>query len=97
MQGCEVTQPEFDRYVAILRTAFDNVGVATATRLLAFKRPDYFVCLDSKNRDKLCEAFEIPKSVDLDDYWEKIVERITDSNWGNSPEFLSTPTITWVS
>jgi hypothetical protein len=65
----EVTQAEFDRFVAILRTAFTNVGIATATRLLAFKRPDYFVCLDSKNRDKLCEEFDIPKNVDLDDYW----------------------------
>ena len=82
----EVSQADFDRYVAILRTAYTNVGVATATRLLAFKRPDYFVCLDSKNRDKLCEAFAVPKNVNLDNYWEKVVERTTDSNWWNSPE-----------
>lgn len=82
----KVTQAEFDRFVETLRTAFTNVGIATATRLLTFKRPDYFVCLDSKNRDKLCDEFDIPKNVDLDDYWEKVVERITDSNWWNSPE-----------
>ncbi len=82
----EVTQEHYDRYLTLFRDAFDRSGIATATRLLAMKRPDYFVCLDSKNRDKLCEAFGIPKSVDLDDYWEKVVQRITDSNWWNSPK-----------
>lgn len=81
-----VTQDHFERYVAILRTAFEKAGRGTATRLLAFKRPDYFVCLDEMNRRKLCEEFEIPKSVMLDDYWEKVVQRILDSNWWNSPE-----------
>jgi hypothetical protein len=65
----EITEQHFNRYLALFRTAFENTGIATATRLLAFKRPDYFVCLDSKNRNKLCEAFDIPKSVDLDDYY----------------------------
>ena len=82
----EVTQDHFDRYLSIFRNAFEKSGIATATRLLAMKRPDYFVCLDSKNRDKLCEEFEIAKGVDLDGYWEKVVERLTDSNWWNSPE-----------
>ncbi len=82
----EVTQDHFDRYLKLFRNAFKNPGTATATRLLAMKRPDYFVCLDSKNRVKLCEEFGIAKSVDLDGYWEKVVERLTDSNWWNSPE-----------
>jgi hypothetical protein len=82
----EITRSHFQRYVDAFRTAFENPATATATRLLAFKRPDYFVCLDSKNRRKLCKAFEISQSVDLDDYWEKVVERITDSNWWNSLE-----------
>ena len=42
--------------------------------------------LDEMNRRKLCEEFEIPKSVKLDDYWEKVVQRIINSNWWNSPE-----------
>lgn len=82
-----VTQDHFERYVAIIRTAFEKAGTGTATRLLAFKRPDYFVCLDQMNRKKLCDDFKIiPKSVTLDDYWEKIVQRVIDSNWWNSPE-----------
>lgn len=82
----EITRSHFDRYIALIRRAFENAATGTATRLLAFKRPDYFVCLDSKNRRKLCKAFGISQSVDLDDYWEKVVERITDSNWWNSAE-----------
>lgn len=82
----EVTRTHFQRYVNTYRTAFENPATATATRLLAFKRPDYFVCLDSKNRRNLCKEFEITQSVDLDDYWEKVVERIADSNWWDSPE-----------
>jgi len=82
----EVTQEHFDRYMLHLRQAFEKSGIGTATRLLAMKRPDYFVCLDSKNRRKLCEEFEIAKSVDLDDYWQKVVVCLTDSNWWNSPE-----------
>ena len=82
----ELTQGHFDRFLDLFRDAFEKSGIATATRLLAFKRPDYFLCLDSKNRNNLCEAFEVPKNVDLDDYWEKVIGRITDSNWWNAPE-----------
>jgi len=81
-----VTETSYKEYVKKIRRAFRNAATATATRLLAFKRPDYFVCLDSKNKRKLCEAFGITQSVGLDDYWEKVVARITDSNWWNSPE-----------
>lgn len=82
----EITEQHFNQYLELFRTAFKKAGIATATRLLAMKRPDYFICLDSKNRSKLCEAFVIPKTVGLDDYWEKVVERITDSNWWNSEQ-----------
>ena len=82
----EVTHEHFARYLKHFRQSFDNSGIATATRLLAMKRPDCFVCLDSRNRRQLCEAFDIPKSIDLDDYWDKVVQRIIDSNWWNAPE-----------
>jgi HKD family nuclease len=82
----EVGRADFDAFVQRFSSAFERSGTATATRLLAFKRPDYFVCLDSKNRKQLCEAFDIPKHVDLDDYWSKVIERIRDSNWWNAPE-----------
>ena len=50
------------------------------------KRPDYFICLDSANRNKLCNTFGISKNVSLEDYWDKIIRRILDSNWWTSPE-----------
>src|SRR4051794_26315302 len=46
----EVTRNHFERYLSLFRGAFERWGIATATRLLAIKRPGYFVCLDSKNR-----------------------------------------------
>ena len=82
----EVTEEHFDRFRALFRDAFQGSDLATATRLLAMKRPDYFVCLDSKNRDGLCKAFGISKNVSLDNYWPKIVARIIDSAWWNAPE-----------
>ena len=82
----DLQEEHFNNYLAKIKDAFQNVGTGTATRLLAMKRPDYFVCLDSKNRNKLCEAFQIPKSVKLDDYWALVVARLMDTNWWNALE-----------
>lgn len=80
-----VGRDDFNRFVERFRGAFKNAGMATGTRLLSFKRPDYFVCFDSKNKSKLCEAFETPQNVTLDDYWDRVVARVADTNWWNSP------------
>lgn len=82
----DVEETDYLRFLDIFRPAFQKTGVGTATRLLAMKRPDYFVCLDNKNRRKLCEAFAIPKNVGLDDYWGSVVARLTDSIWWNASE-----------
>jgi HKD family nuclease len=59
-------------------------GLATATRLLAMKRPDYFVCLDKANRAGLSEAFGITiNNHDYDAYWDSIIERICEAKWWN--------------
>jgi HKD family nuclease len=81
-----VTETCFRHYVRIISAAFTKPGVGTASRLLALKRPDYFVCLSKKNRRQLCKEFDISTSVDQHDYWDKIVAPIIDSNWWNSPE-----------
>jgi hypothetical protein len=52
------------------------------------KRPDYFVCLDSKNKKALCETFGISQSnMTYERYWEEIIARIQDNAvWWNSPQ-----------
>jgi len=83
-----LSSKQYRGFADLFQKAFESggAGIATATRLLAMKRPDYFVCLDSKNKDRLCKAFGIPKSIRFDNYWDLIVERIIDSVWWCSEE-----------
>lgn len=61
-------------------------GFATATRLLAMKRPDYFVCLDSANKDGLMKAFNVKlRNAEYEDYWDKIIERLLLAKWWSAP------------
>ena len=67
--------------------AFPNGGhgAAVASRLLAMRRPDQFVCLDSANRARLCGDFGITQNgMDYARYWEEIIERIRDAPWWNA-------------
>jgi hypothetical protein len=80
-----VTRRDYEGYIRHFGLAFPKGGggVATATRLLAMKRPDYFLCLDSKNLAQLCDAFGISKSVGYPEYWDAVVDRLADSVWWN--------------
>ena len=61
-------------------------GIGTASRLLALKRPDQFVCFDSKNRKELCKDFGIKQTgMDYERYWDEIIEPVMDSPWWNNP------------
>ncbi len=83
----QLTKAHFTAFVAEYRKTFKKrTFVATATRLLAMKRPDTFVCLDSRNRAELCKAFGIPQAgMSYVRYWDAIVARISDSEWWQSP------------
>jgi hypothetical protein len=55
-------------------------GLATATRLLAMKRPDYFVCFDQANKAGLSGAIGIAiNHHDYDAYWDSIIEQVCES------------------
>lgn len=77
----------YEAYLAEFVQAFPRGrhGIAIASRLLALKRPDYFVCFNSRNKEGLCQDFGIkPYHMDYNRYWEEIIERITDSVWWNA-------------
>ncbi len=82
LQG-EVYKSDYNNFVSLFQQAFPDggAGVAIASRLLAMKRPDYFVCLDKQNRSKLCDEFGLSKTVSFEEYWNDIIERILDSVW----------------
>nr|WP_256255045.1 restriction endonuclease PLD domain-containing protein [Photobacterium damselae] len=82
-----VGEEDYKRFIASFKLAFPDggAGIAIASRLLAMKRPDYFVCLDSQNRNELCKDFGIPSTVNFETYWPHIIARILDSVWWSAP------------
>lgn len=59
--------------------------VPTASRLLAMKRPDYFVCVNSQNQNGLSADLGYAKTrLSLDNYWDWVVQPILDSRWWNA-------------
>lgn len=85
-----VTKQDYLEYIEEFIQAFPEGrgGVALASRLLAFKRPDYFLCLNKKNRKGLCEEFGIRNigSSEYERYWTDLIDRIMDSVWWHSPQ-----------
>ncbi len=91
-----IGREQFDAFCGKFRKAleaagYSSGGVATPTRLLAMKRPDYFVCFDSANKSNLCASFGIPQArvSDLNGYWDQVVERVIDSEWWDSARPLT--------
>ena len=82
----KVSKRDYENFVINFQNAFPDggSGVAIASRLLAMKRPDHFVCLDKQNRSRLCEDFGISKTVSFTTYWDEIIERLNDSVWATS-------------
>jgi hypothetical protein len=83
-----VSREAYLRYIDQFRRAFPNndIQIATATRLLAIKRPDTFVCFDARNKARLCEAFGIKRKIGYEEYWDSIIQRvITQAEWWFAP------------
>ena len=79
-----VTREHYEAFVSEFEQALPDgrrrPGVAS--RLLAMKRPDTFVCLSKRNRAGLAEDFGISAGgIDFDVYWDSVVGRIVDSRW----------------
>lgn len=85
----DVTEQDYHAFLQSFTRAFHGSsrtgGVPTATRLLAMKRPDCFVCVDGPNRAGLAEALAFaPNTLKLDNYWQRVIEPIRLSPWYNA-------------
>jgi len=85
----EVTRVHYARFCALFRQAFARSartgGVPTATRLLAMKRPDTFLCVCKPNIAAASDALGFARTtLDLNNYWERVVEPIRLSAWYNA-------------
>lgn len=89
----DVNKKHYDAYIIRYLSAFPSGrdGLATATRLLAMKRPDVFLCVDAQNKRKLAEDVGIIRTdqLDYERYWDEVVLRLVASPWWQSPEPLS--------
>jgi hypothetical protein len=84
----EVTRSHFDLFIRHFKKAFDGStrigGVPTATRLLAMKRPDTFVCICNPNIVEASARMGFARTtLNLEDYWEKVIEVVRLSDWYN--------------
>jgi len=76
----EITLSMYEDYCS----HFEGNPLGCATRLLAIKRPDVFVCINNKNKELLCNDFGISQyKLNLKNYWDLIICRIQGSKWYN--------------
>ncbi len=90
-----VSQKQFLRYRDILMKAFPNGGcqIGVASRLLAMKRPDLFLCIDGPNRDNVAADFGTTNArlrKDFEFYWAEVIERIHETEWWCEPRPVNT-------
>lgn len=82
----QITRTHYDSFISYYTQAFSGNYIGTATRLLTMKRPDTFICFDSKNKVALCKDFGIsPSGMNYERYWDDIILRIFDSEWWLHP------------
>ncbi|MFZ4857863.1 MAG: phospholipase D family protein [Desulfuromonadaceae bacterium] len=84
-----VTRQHYDNFIGHFVQAFTNgqTYVSPASRLLALKRPDYFICYNGANRRNLCEHLQIIQAgMNYNRYWTDVVSNIINSDFWNSPQ-----------
>lgn len=83
----EVTYNQYTSYCQTFLKAFPNGGggISTCTRLLAMKRPDYFVCYDRENKLGFVKHYNVNiYKPDFQKYWDKIIAPSLDTEWWNT-------------
>lgn len=71
-----------ERFVAAFAEEKRGGGLPTASRLLAMKRPDVFICVDGANKTRLATHLNTtPSGLDLDTYWKRVIDPILSSPW----------------
>lgn len=85
----EVSKAEYDFFVKDYVDAYqgldDKPSLIAATRLLAMRRPDQFICLSSSKLGLITQALEI-KLTDFNQYWTGLVQGIRQMHWWRSSE-----------
>ena len=82
----QITKTNYDNFLKYFQMELPGNYLATSTRLLAMKRPDIFICYDSKNNNRLCKDFGITRNrMNNERYWDEIILRIYDSDWWQRP------------
>ena len=83
-----VERQHFTAFAKQFKRAFTASGaqhvgdLPTASRLLAMKRPDTFVGVNSKNRRALCWAMGMPyTTLNLSNYWERVISKLPLCPW----------------
>jgi hypothetical protein len=84
-----IAEDDYKGFVQLFRKAFEEFDrqgrVATATRLLAMKRLDYFVCVDSQNKRELAADIGFAgNALSLDSYWDFVIEPLMTAKWWTS-------------
>jgi hypothetical protein len=86
----DIRKVHYDRFIEEYLKAYPKGrdGLGTATRLLAMKRPDVFLCVDAKNKKRLAEdvGMSRPDKLDYERYWHEVILRLMDSPWWQSSE-----------
>ncbi len=83
--GGDISRDDYLRFTACFLKAFKRSGMALASRLLAMKRPDTFVCVNNENREGLFQAFRLSPNRDAEAYWD-LIERVRTCAWWKAPQ-----------
>lgn len=86
----DVGEEMYRRYARGFLAAFEGAshqgGLATASRLLAMKRPDWFIAMNRANQASVCKAFGVPHTTtNIVSYWDRIIRPMHLTPWWRSP------------